>query len=108
MNRNSAVEFSVIMPVFNGERFLAAAIDNVLCQGMPSLEILVIDDGSKDNTSQIASQNTKHTRYFYQDNQGPSAARNKGLLQAKGNFIAFLDCDDMLRCPASGKSSIQS
>ena len=94
MNRKSGVEISVIIPVFNGEKFLATAIENILCQGMPSLEIIVIDDGSQDSTSQIASQYAKHIRYFYQENQGPSAARNRGLRQAKGNFIAFLDCDD--------------
>jgi glycosyltransferase involved in cell wall biosynthesis len=94
MNKNSAVDISVIIPVFNGERFLATAIENVLCQGMSSLEIIVVDDGSKDNTSEIAAKFSKHVRYYYQDNQGPSAARNRGLLQAKGNFIAFLDCDD--------------
>ncbi len=94
MNRNSAVEISVIIPVFNGERFLAEAIENVLSQGMSSIEIIVVDDGSKDNTSEIAAQYAKHIRYYYQDNQGPSAARNRGLLQAKGKFIAFLDYDD--------------
>ncbi len=94
MNRNSAVEISVIIPVFERERFLATAIENVLCQGMPSLEIIVVDDGSKDCTSEIAAQYSKHIRYFYQYNQGPSAARNKGMRHAKGNFIAFLDSDD--------------
>ncbi len=94
MMENSAVEISVIIPVFNGDRFLPAAMESVLGQGISSLEIILVDDGSTDNTSRIASEYAKHVRYFYQDNQGPSAARNKGLLHAKGNFIAFLDYDD--------------
>lgn len=86
---------SVILPVYNGERFLADAIRSVLNQGYQPLEIIIIDDGSTDMTAQIAQGFTDRVRYYYQSNSGPAAARNLGIRQASGDFIAFIDADDL-------------
>lgn len=86
---------SVIIPVHNGERFLAEVIRNVLEQQYQPLEIIVIDDGSTDNTRSIANHYKGTIRYIYQSNQGPSAARNLGIKVSQGNIIAFLDVDDL-------------
>jgi hypothetical protein len=85
---------SVIIPVFNGERFIAKAIANVCSQNYPALEIIVVDDGSSDGTGKIVEQADVDIRYFRQDNDGPASARNRGLKDASGEFILFLDVDD--------------
>ena len=85
---------SAIVPVYNGENFLARAINNILSQQYQPLEIIIIDDGSTDNTANIAKQ-YPDIIYHYQENAGPSAARNRGIKLAKGNVIAFLDVDDL-------------
>lgn len=86
---------SVIIPVYNGEQFLKQAIANIQKQNYHPLEIIVVDDGSTDKTAAIAAEYKEYIRYFYQPNQGPAAARNLGIKQAKGNVIAFLDVDDL-------------
>ncbi len=85
---------SVIIPVYNGERFLAEAIESVLGQTYSPVEIIVIDDGSEDHSAQIA-QGYREVRYFYQPNRGLSAALNSGVRQATGSFLSFLDADDL-------------
>jgi len=86
---------SVIMPIHNGERFLAEAIENIKRQNYHPLEIIVIDDGSTDRTSAIADQFKEDIRYIYQEKKGSFAARNVGIKMAKGDAIAFLDVDDL-------------
>ncbi|WNZ46986.1 glycosyltransferase [Leptolyngbya boryana CZ1] len=86
---------SVIIPVYNGEHFLAEAIQNLKRQHYPQLEIIVIDDGSTDKTAEIAAQFHADIRYIYQSNQGPAAARNHGINLAQGEVITFLDVDDL-------------
>jgi hypothetical protein len=86
---------SVILPVFNGERFIREAVESIVSQGYPSLEIIILDDGSTDKTRDIVEQLPTEIRYFYQDNRGPAAARNKGVIEAMGEFIAFIDVDDL-------------
>jgi uncharacterized protein (DUF1919 family) len=86
---------SAIIPVYNGGRFLARAIENIEGQKYEPLEIIVIDDGSTDDTAEIAAGFGDRIRYVYQTNSGPSAARNKGIEMAEGNAIAFLDVDDL-------------
>ena len=86
---------SVIIPVYNGDRYLSEAIESVLAQKYRPLEIFVIDDGSTDNTAQVAKDFQSHIRYIYQPNRGAPSARNVGLKMASGNAIAFLDADDI-------------
>lgn len=93
MKTNNLV--SVIIPVFNGERFLKQAIESVLIQSYPNVEIIVLDDGSTDLTKEIATSFSKVV-YSYQENQGVAAARNKALELANGYYIAYLDSDDFM------------
>jgi glycosyltransferase involved in cell wall biosynthesis len=86
---------SVIIPVYNTEKYLAEAIDSILAQTYSPLEIIVVDDGSIDKTAKVAQQYGSSVRYHYQQNQGISAARNAGIALAKGEFFAFLDADDL-------------
>ncbi|HUN54985.1 MAG TPA: glycosyltransferase [Smithella sp.] len=86
---------SVIIPVFNGEQFIREAVENVLSQKYPALEIIIINDGSTDRTEEIIGQIPADVRYFTQQNSGPAAARNKGIRDASGEFITFLDADDL-------------
>ena len=85
---------SVIMPAFNGEAFIAEAIDSALAQDYPHLEVIVIDDGSTDGTCDIVRSYGDRVRLLEQKNQGAAAARNLGIEQARGHYIAFLDADD--------------
>jgi len=86
---------SVIIPVLDGERFVKDAVANVLSQNYPALELIIVDDGSTDRTAEIISQLPCDIRYFRQDNGGPAAARNRGIRDASGELIAFLDVDDL-------------
>jgi len=86
---------SVIIPTFNRARYVTKAIDSVLAQTYKDYEIIVVDDGSTDNTRQVLSPYMERIRYIYQDNAGVSAARNAGIRDAKGEWIAFLDSDDL-------------
>lgn len=85
---------SVIIPVFNGARFLPSAMRSVLAQNYPSLDIIVIDDGSKDDVAAAVRSLPVDVRLFRQDNAGPAAARNRGIREATGELLAFLDVDD--------------
>ena len=89
---NSAV--SVIIPSYNCEPFLAEAIESVFAQTYRPKEVIVVDDGSTDQTAAIA-RSYKEVQYIYQANQGPAIARNNGIATARGDFIAFIDHDDM-------------
>jgi len=85
---------SVIVPVYNGELYLSFAIRSILGQDYDPLEVIVVDDGSTDNSSNIA-RSFKEVRYVHQSNQGVAMARNIGIAAARGEFIAFLDADDL-------------
>jgi glycosyltransferase involved in cell wall biosynthesis len=86
---------TAIMPVYNGAAFLAEAIRHVLAQHYHPLEFIVVDDGSTDDTADIAAAFSDHIRYVSQPNQGPAAARNSGIRIARGEFLTFLDVDDL-------------
>jgi glycosyltransferase involved in cell wall biosynthesis len=86
---------SCVVPVFNGERFLREALDSILAQTYRPVEIIVADDGSTDGTAGVVAANAGQIRYLWQRNAGPAAARNLGLSVAQGEFVAFLDADDL-------------
>jgi glycosyltransferase involved in cell wall biosynthesis len=87
---------SVIIPTYNRQDMVGEAVQSVLNQTEHDLEVIVVDDGSIDNTrSVIESLNDHRVRYFYKTNGGPASARNFGLNKANGEFVAFLDHDDL-------------
>lgn len=86
---------SVVIPVFNGEKFVAEAIGSVLNQAEPALEILVVDDGSTDDSAAIAEKLGEPVRVLRQSNSGHAAARNTGMALARGEYITSLDSDDL-------------
>jgi glycosyltransferase involved in cell wall biosynthesis len=86
---------SCIVPVFNGERFLAEALQSILDQTHQPVEVIVVDDGSTDDTPSVVAAFGDRVRYFHQNNAGPAAARNRGIEESRGEFIAFLDADDL-------------
>ncbi len=85
---------SVIVPVYNGERYLDATLKSIFEQDYEPVEIIVVDDGSTDRTADIV-KSYPVVRYIYQSNQGPSVARNTGIAAAQGELIGFLDADDV-------------
>ena len=85
---------SVIIPVYNGARFLREALESVFAQAYRPIEVIVVDDGSSDDSAGIA-QSFVEVHYIRQENQGVAAARNKGIEAAHGEFYAFLDQDDL-------------
>jgi glycosyltransferase involved in cell wall biosynthesis len=86
---------SVIIPVYQGERHLAEAIDSVLAQTYPAAEILVVNDGSTDATEQVAARYGDAIRYVARENGGIGAARNTGLHLTQMEWVSFLDADDL-------------
>ncbi len=87
-------EVSVIIPAHNAAHYLAEAVDSVLRQSFQDFEILVIDDGSTDDTEAIMRSYHSKVRYFSQQKSGVAIARNRGIERAQGRYIAFLDADD--------------
>lgn len=88
------LKVSVIIPAYNCANYISEAVESVLKQTDKDFEILVVDDGSTDNTKAILTKFNGKIRYFYQNNKGVAAARNLGIRQANGDYIAFLDGDD--------------
>lgn len=88
---------SIVIPAHNAADFLAGAIQSALAQTYPDREIVVVDDGSTDNTAEVAGAFGRSIRYVHQRNAGPSAARNAGIAHARGEYVTFLDADDELR-----------
>ena len=89
--------FSVIIPVYNGAKFIDKAIESVFSQSLADWELIIVDDGSRDETPQVLEKYRGHEkiRILSQENQGVSAARNHGVQASKGEYIAFLDADDL-------------
>lgn len=95
----SNVLVSVIVPVFNSDKFLSRCIDSVLVQTYPNFEVILIDDGSTDNSGGICDEYVKkdsRVRAIHKQNSGVSATRNVGLEKAKGKYILFVDSDDYI------------
>jgi len=86
---------SIILPVFNGEKFIKKAIESVLNQSLNDFELIIINDGSTDSTADIINSfEDNRIRIINQNNEGPGNARNNGLKIASGDYIMFLDADD--------------
>src|SRR5687767_5658816 len=88
---------SVIVPAYNAAAFVAEAIDSALAQSHPELEVIVVDDSSTDDTPAVLQSYGNRITVHRQDNRGVSAARNTGAQLATGEWIAFLDADDVWR-----------
>ena len=89
---------SIITPCYNGARYISETIDAVIAQSYVNWEMIIVDDGSKDNSAEIINsyaQRDSRIHYIYQQNAGSAAARNNGIGQAKGQYIALLDADDL-------------
>ncbi len=94
MDKSHSMNISVIIPTHNRAHLLARAVNSVLNQSLPAQEIIVVDDGSTDDTAELMSQQFPQCRYLQQSNRGVSAARNRGIEEAQGEWLAFLDSDD--------------
>ncbi len=88
------MKVSVIIPVFNGERYLVEAVESVLAQTRSASEIIVVDDGSTDGSAELVGGYKQSVLYVRQTNSGTAAARNRGIRESSGEFVAFLDQDD--------------
>ena len=88
-------EVSVVMPTYNSSAYLPDAIESVLNQTVVPLEVIVVDDGSTDETKRVLVPYRDRIQYILQKNQGPAAARNRGIETARGDWVAFLDADDI-------------
>jgi glycosyltransferase involved in cell wall biosynthesis len=89
------LKVSVVIPTYNHARFVGQAIESVLSQTLPAHEVIVVDDGSSDNTQEVLNPYASPVRVVRQQNQGVAAARNNGARFATGDFLAFLDADDV-------------
>lgn len=96
---------SVIIPAYNSSKTIERTIASVLEQDYPNIEIIVVNDGSTDDTESVLSKYGNNIKYYYQPNAGVSAARNLGFEKSYGKFIQYLDADDLL---AKNKISIQT
>ena len=91
----AAARISTIIPTYNCQKYIRDAVDSVLSQTYPVHEVIVVDDGSTDGTEEVLADYAGRIRYFRQSNSGPPVARNTGLANATGDFIALLDSDDL-------------
>src|SRR6202162_194351 len=96
--RSSSVKhrFSILMPVYNRERYVGQAIDSVLAQTFKDYELFAIDDGSTDLSAAVLASYGTQIKLLQQSNQGPEVARNKAAAQAQGEYLVFFDSDDYL------------
>ena len=91
-----ALLVSIIIPAFNSEKYLSETVRSALAQTWPNKEIIVVDDGSSDGTLNVAKQfESRNVKVFTQKNRGAACARNAGLAIAQGDFIQWLDADDL-------------
>jgi glycosyltransferase involved in cell wall biosynthesis len=90
----SPAAVTAVIAFFDSERYLAEAVDSVLAQTHAPIELILVDDGSSDRSPEIARSYSPPARYLRRENGGPAAARNTGLAQASGSFVAFLDSDN--------------
>ena len=93
MEKNPKV--SVIIPTYNSAQFIIETLESVFAQTYKNYEVIVVDDGSTDNTKEVLKPYMSKIRYIYKENGGPASARNVGIKNARGEYIAFLDSDDL-------------
>src|SRR5208283_2367398 len=86
---------SVVIPTYNCGRYICETVESALGQTYSPVEIIVVDDGSTDDTRERLTTYGDRVRYIYQQNTGPAVARNRGVQDAQGDWIAFLDADDL-------------
>ena len=86
---------SVVVAVYKGDPFLAEALDSARAQTIPDIELIVVDDGSTDTSAEVAQRHSCGVTGIRQPNQGPASARNQGVAAARGEYLAFLDADDL-------------
>ena len=88
---------SIVMPAYNAGAYIEEAIHSVLTQTFTDWELIIVDDGSKDNTAEVVAEHLadKRIQYIKQENRGASSSRNVGIRQSKGRYIAFFDADDV-------------
>ena len=94
---NKSVKVSIIVPVYNSEKYISTCIDSLINQSLENIEIILVDDGSMDNSGKICdmySETDARIISIHQENRGVSAARNKGIEQCRGEFVTFVDSDD--------------
>ncbi|MBC7694090.1 MAG: glycosyltransferase family 2 protein [Burkholderiales bacterium] len=90
--------FSIVIPTYNREKIISRAINSLLSQTFSDFEIVIVDDGSKDDTERVVDlYKNPAIKYFKTENYGVAHARNFGIKQAKGNYVGFLDSDDLLK-----------
>jgi glycosyltransferase involved in cell wall biosynthesis len=94
VDADKSYSVSVVIPAYNVEQYIGRAIDSVLAQTRRAVEVIVVDDGSTDETAGVIQGYGSDVRYIYQEKAGASIARNRGIEEAKGEWIAFLDADD--------------
>jgi len=100
-------KLSVIIPAYNAAGCIGRSAGSVLSSTFTDLELIIIDDGSVDDTAAVCrriAEVDSRVRYIYQENAGVSAARNRGIMEARGEFIAFVDADDFIECTAYGEA----
>lgn len=95
MTKQNSPLVSTIITVYNGENYLSEAIQSVINQDYPHIDTIIIDDGSTDGSRGVAQQFVPPVQYYYQNNTGIAAAKNHGIELSKGDFLAFLDADDL-------------
>lgn len=88
---------SVIITVYNGEKYIKQAIQSILNQSCKDYEIIIVDDGSTDNTYRELEKYIDKIKYYYKENAGVASARNYGIIRSKGDYICFLDADDLYK-----------
>ena len=98
------IPLSVIIPTFNRSGFVRDCLTGLRRSGVPDLEIIVVDDGSTDDTAEVVAATEPKAIYLSQDNAGPAAARNRGFRLSRGRHVAFLDCDDQWYPEAPAKA----
>ncbi|MGO9273601.1 MAG: glycosyltransferase family 2 protein [Terriglobia bacterium] len=95
MNESSNPKVSVVIPAYNAARWIAGTLDSVLAQTFRNFEVIVVDDGSSDETPQVVAGYGSRVRYLRKENGGAASARNVGIHASGGPYIAFLDADDL-------------